>query len=499
MKHAWITRIGAGLLAALMLIFAGCSGKNPETPDAGGTGSSDAEQPGVQAGEEEQAETEYDPFAELPSDTYGGRSFHLLAREAYLYELWTEEMTGDVFNDAVFERNASVEQRYDVKVEAIPIAGEWGDRSQFLTAVRSSVQAGDGAYDLIDGYAATIGDGFSDGLYLNLRDVPNLRLEKGWWSELLRDELTVHGKLFAITGDIAVNVWEQMQVIFFNKGLAADYGIDSPYAAVNEGTWIYDKYLSMIAGHSVDLDGDGSMTDADSYGAIYYDALTFDNLHNAFGVRLTSRDADGNVVLDIYSEQIVDISGLAMDLAFNNPDVFFRNEGVGTSRIPARNMFVEGRGLFFVSTLEEASLMRDMDADFGILPYPKRDEAQAGYYTTSRDGRSMFAIPIDVPDAAFAGLITEALCVEGNRQVIPVFYDKVLKGKNARDEESGRMLDIIRAGLMLDFAAEYAVQTERAGFIVRDTIEQKKDFASLYKSKEKVYAKSFEKFLKAYE
>ena len=497
MKLHSMKRLGAALLASLIL--AGCSAGNPETPD-GKTDdpASSPAQTQVRDAETE-AETEYDPFAELPSDTYGGRSFHLLARELYLYELWTEEMTGDVFNDAVFERNASVEQRFDTKIEAIPIAGEWGDRTQFLASVRSSVQAGDGAYDLIDGYAATIGDGFADGLYLNLREVPNLRLEQGWWSELLRDELTVHGKLFAITGDIAVNVWEQMQVIFFNKGLARDYAVDSPYAAVDEGKWVYDLYLSMIAGHSVDLDGDGSMTDADSYGAIYYDALTFDNLHNAFGVRLTSRDADGNVILDNYSEQIVDISALAMDLAFNNPDVFYKNQGVGDSRVPARNMFVEGRGLFFVSTLEEASLMRDMDADFGILPYPKWNEAQSGYYTTSRDGRSMFAIPIDVPDAAFAGLITEALCVEGNRKVIPVFYDKVLKGKNARDEESGRMLDVIRAGLTLDFAAEYAVQTERAGFIVRDTIEQKKDIASLYKSKEKVYAKSFEKFLGAYE
>ena len=497
MKHTELMRIGAALLAALML--AGCAGSNPETPEGDKTEEPSPAQAEAQGEEETEAETEYDPFAELPSDTYGGRAFHLLAREAYLYELWTEEMTGDVFNDAVFERNAAVEQRYDAKIEAIPIAGEWGDRDKFLATVRSAVQAGDGAYDLIDGYAATIGNGFSDGLYLNLREVPNLRLEKGWWSELLRDELTVNGKLFAITGDIAVNVWEQMQVIFFNKGLARDYGIESPYAAVDEGTWVYDKYLSMIAGHSLDVDGDGSMTEADSYGAIYYDALTFDNLHNAFGVRLTSRDADGNVVLNVYSEEIVNISALAMDLAFNNPDVFYKNEGVGTSRDPARRMFTEGRGLFFVSTLEEASLMRDMDADFGILPYPKRDETQSGYYTTSRDGRSMFAIPIDVPDAAFAGLMAEALCVEGNRRVIPVFYDKVLKGKNTRDEESGRMLDVIRAGLVLDFAAEYAVQTERAGFIVRDTIEQKKDIASLYKSKEKVYTKSFEKFLGAYE
>ena len=55
--------------------------------------------------------------------------------------------------------------------------------------------------------------------------------------------------------------------------------------------------------------------------------------------------------------------------------------------------------------------MRDSDMDFGILPLPKYDEAQTGYYTTSRDGRSMFIIPNDVKDADFVGLITEALAV----------------------------------------------------------------------------------------
>ena len=498
MHHSIKTRAAAVLLA--LLTGAGCAGCS-EKPSEPSAQKEQTENVGTPAGEEApetEAETEFDPFAELPADTYGGRSFRLLAREAYLYELWVEEMTGDVFNDAVFERNAAVEQRFDVTIDAIPIAGEWGDRDKFLATVRSSVQAGDGAYDLIDGYAATIGSGFADHLYLNLREVPNLRLDMGWWSALLRDELTVHGRLYAITGDIAVNMWEQMQVMYFNKSLAVNYDIESPYEAVRDGSWTFDKYLSMIAGHSVDEDGDGKWTEADSYGAVYYDALTFDNLHNAFGVRYTSRTADGGVELDLYNDQIVAISELAADLAFNNEDVYYTNQAVGTSREPARNMFSEGRGLFFSSVLEDAILMRDMDADFGIIPYPKRNESQQAYYTTSRDGRSMFAMPIDVPDAAFAGLIAEAMCVEGSRIVIPAYYDRVLKGKTARDEESASMLDIIRAGVVLDFAAEYAVQTERAGFIIRDVIEGNTNIASLYASKQKVYAKAFEKFLKAY-
>ena len=39
---------------------------------------------------------------------------------------------------------------------------------------------------------------------------------------------------------------------------------------------------------------------------------------------------------------------------------------------------------------------------------------------------------------------------------------------------------------------------ERAGFIIRDVIEGNTNIASLYASKQKVYAKAFEKFLKAY-
>ncbi|MBO7405613.1 MAG: hypothetical protein J6V24_11680 [Clostridia bacterium] len=496
-----VSRIAALLLAALMLGTA-CSEK-PTAAAEGGTaaGTQDAQtavENNASEANEPEAEEEYDPFADLPDTTWDGRSFHLLAREMYLYELWTEAMTGDAFNDAVYERNAAVEQRYDVKIEAIPIAGEWANRDTFITAVRSSIQANDGAYDLIDGYAATIGEGFGSGLYMNLREVPNLRLEKDWWSALLRDELTVNGRLFAITGDLAVNLWEQMQVIFFNKPLLTDFQLDSPYDMVLDGTWTYDAYLSMIAGHSLDADGDGTMTDADRYGALYYDQLTFDNLHNAFDVRLTKRGADGSVELDVFNEQIVKIGEMAYDLAYNNPDVYSLGGVVGDTREPCRQMFTEGKGLFFASVLEDAGLMRDMDADFGILPYPKWNESQSEYHTTSRDGRSMFTIPIDTPDAAFSGLIAEALCVEGNRRVIPVFYDKVLKGKNARDEQSGRMLDIIRAGLVLDFAAEYAVQTGRAGFIIRDSIAEQKDIASFYASKQKVFDVSFQKFLKAY-
>ena len=72
----------------------------------------------------------------------------------------------------------------------------------------------------------------------------------------------------------------------------------------------------------------------------------------------------------------------------------------------------------------------------------KYDENQKDYHSTSLDEFSMFVIPIDAPDMDKTAFITEALCAESYKKVVPVFYDVVLKTKNARDNDSAQMIDI---------------------------------------------------------
>ncbi|MCQ2432111.1 MAG: hypothetical protein MJ175_05835 [Clostridia bacterium] len=468
-----------------------------DQPAAAGKDTAPAGNSGIETQEESGTEV-YDPYQGLEQVNYNGKEFHFAIRNFNLDEQWSDGQTGEVFNDSVYIRNQMVEERYNVKIVPIPVDGEWEDRTKILNLIRGSIFAGDGAFDLIDSYAAIVGDGFADGLYMNLNDIPNLRLDSPWWSELIRKELTVNGRLFAITGDISTSMWEQMQVIYFNKELLAENDFESPYDLVKSGKWTYDAYYSMIKDFGLDVNGDGKMNKYDRYGALYYDTLTFDNLHNSFGLSYTKHNSDGTLSLDLLNDKTVKISELCLGLAFKNNDVFFQNLGVADSRGPARDMFMQGQGLFFLSILDDASIMRNMDSDFGILPYPKENEQQERYFTTSRDARSMVTIPVDAPDPAFSGMITEALCVIGSEKVVPVYYDTVLKGKTTRDEESAEMLDIIRGGLVLDFAGEYGVQTERAGFIIRDCVAFQKDIASYYQKNESLFTNSFEKFLDSY-
>ena len=86
----------------------------------------------------------------IPADTnFGGKTFNLLVREKIApTEFFVEEQTGDIVDDALFERNNKIEERLGVKLNYITLPGEWGDRDTFNGAIKQSVMAADGAYDL---------------------------------------------------------------------------------------------------------------------------------------------------------------------------------------------------------------------------------------------------------------------------------------------------------------------------------------------------------------
>ncbi len=474
-------RIVSALLIALMLTAAGC-GK-----------SQTAGEESVQTTAETSAETSV--FDDLPDKDFEGRDFNFAFRADQQYQFYTDSLDGEIINDSVYERNQAVENKYNIKIKPIPVVGDWDNRDAFLKTLKAAVMAGDGAFDLVDGYAAYIGTIFTDHLLLNLNNVAHLRLSKPWWSQFAVEELTVNGKLFAIPGDISLNLWQYMQVLYFNKTVLSDYKRPEPYELVKSGTWTYDAYLSLIKGIYSDLDGDSAVSQGDKFGSIYYDDLTFDNFHNAFNIMYTKKNDDGTRELLLNTDEVVNMYELINELAYSNPDVLYIKDN---GQQPCLQIFTSDRALIYASTLTDAEIMRTMDSDFGIIPYPKYDEAQEHYKTTSRDGRSMFCIPIDVPGSDYAGLITEALCVVSNSKVVPAYYDIVLKGKITRDNDSEAMLDIIRAGVTFDFVSEYAIQTQRAGFILRDCIYGQHNIVTYHKQNDKIFNKSFDKFVSLY-
>ena len=477
----------AVIIALLLLLqtAASCGDKPNDTPVTDGN-TTEAE------------ETEADVFDGLAEKTFGGKDFNFLIRETEYDDYYIETESGDVLDDAVYRRNSEVEERFDVKINPISINGAWSNRDAYLGAIRNSVMAGSGEYDLVDGYAGIIGTLFTDNICMNLWDVPNLRLNEKWWSELMANELTVNGKLFDMTGDLAINMWSNIHAMYFNKGMIEDYGRTSPYERVKAGTWTFDAFLTDIKDVSMDLDGDGNMTESDQWGFLVFDSIALDNFHNAFGIPVSKKGTDGLPTYDLQNEKLIGAVEKITALAFENPDSLYMKQGNPNIVADSRAIFTSGNAMYFADTLVACTAMRDSDTDFGIIPLPKSDEEQEGYYTSSRDGRTMFVIPNDVKDADFVGLITEALAVASHKYVIPAYYDVTLKTKAARDDESAAMLDIIRDGLKLEFVAEYQAQTGGGGFAIRICMQNKSEYVSTVASNLNNYKASLESFLEAY-
>ena len=140
--------------------------------------------------------------------------------------------------------------------------------------------------------------------------------------------------------------------------------------------------------------------------------------------------------------------------------------------------FREGRALFYATPMTNVVGFRDMEDDFGILPYPKLDAEQENYYSTAMDNFSFLLMPVDVKNVENAGLITEALAAESYRTVIPAFYDTVLKTKVSRDDDSAEMLDIVRDNLIFNLGYSFSNVLGMPGHIFQECFKSENSAVS---------------------
>ena len=91
----------------------------------------------------------------------------------------------------------------------------------------------------------------------------------------------------------------------------------------------------------------------------------------------------------------------------------------------SRQIFHEGRSLFYGHQVYYIESMRDMEDDFGVLPYPKYDETQEHYYS-----RLCFydasVIPVSAADAEMSSIILEALTCDSFNNLIPIYKESIL-------------------------------------------------------------------------
>ena len=476
MKDYLFLRAVAALLTAAALVLTASCGEKPATPSAGNDGD---------AVTVTEAVTEAAPATDewgrdlvetsLPADLrYDGRDFNMLIRETREWEFTAEELNGDILNDANYLRNLAVEERMGIRLHYI-----LASVNDQMTIYKASIMAGDNAYDCGTIKCYDTAMNMTAGYFLNLHEFPYVDAGKPWWSSSFIDEMTVNDHLYALVGSMHVQAMSGSYCMYADLDMLRDYRSEvDMYDLVYSGGWTIDALRGIVTGFYSDLNGDNAHDKGDLYGygssvSSFVDAYTY-----TCADPVTVKDADGRPVLNFGGERTVDTVNKVYDLLFAT-DGAIGGEYTAESHQQMIAKFKNNELCFFHCLMEFAEQLRDFDDEYGIFPIPKLREEDE-YITTAQDGISITSVPVTCPDPEFVGAVLEAMSEQSWRDLVPAYFEVVMKDKYLRSNEAARMYDLIRESLSFNFGFVVTGVTGIAGSIRTLLNKRSNDFASMW-------------------
>jgi len=447
------------LLSAALIsgILISCGSNSPANMENTDNNISADNQDGEQSGDENKTDARIEP--ELPEMDFGGYAFTFLA---HLYdgddwvstvplEILAEEEMGEPVNDAVFKRNLKIKEKYNIDIKMVAVSDESG-------TMKKAVAAGDDVYDAAVMFNNNIPGIVTAGVLTNIANLPYIDLSKPWWDPAA-NSMSIDNKNYLLAGDLLILDNEATNAMLFNKDLIADLGLEMPYKLAGEGKWTMDRLNEYIKGAAADLNGDGKITpEDDRWGLIAFN----DTLHAflvAGGGALAVKDENDLPQIDFTSQRNLAVIEKSMDIMYNADDVLnvqSRTASADWSKI-FYGAFEENRALFMWIRMRVVEKYRGMEANFGIIPMPKFDEAQENYCSVVNPYTGvMLGVPKSASEFERISIILEALAAESKYTLQPAYYDIVLQRKYARDEESSEMLDIIFNSRVYDIGSVYS-------------------------------------------
>ena len=152
--------------------------------------------------EETETETEEVLTDNVPELDFGGETVTIAGQKSDgCSDIASEEITGEVVNDAIYNRNAAMEERFNV-VFGEPLATDYTTVSN---TVKATVQAGDPAYDIILNQLAQTSSDALNGNYMNLSEIPHLDFTQRWYPASVIESASLNDKLYLMVSDLCIS------------------------------------------------------------------------------------------------------------------------------------------------------------------------------------------------------------------------------------------------------------------------------------------------------
>lgn len=368
-----------------------------------------------------------------------------------------------IMDNAIYKRNIQVEDKLKITIATVDqAAGNTKGSPQGLGALEKAWSSGDTTYDaaIIPAYDVT--PAAYSGYCYDLNEVKQFNLEADYWDQNAVNSLEIKGLLFFTTGDFSIDIFNVTQCIAFNKELAKKNSITDLYQLVSEGKWTIDKWKEYTSLISEDLDNDGYYTEKDLYGSIIRDSSIY-AVVNSSGELCASLDQYGDLVLGLGNERVMTVFQEFVEFASGNYCLrYMQNFGPNGQRSNNSNsghlttMFLNNQALFALTEVGVINAFRDMETDYGILPYFKFDENQEKYYNAPNPSNARFlCLPYYQNDVDRTGNILEAIAYFSSKYITEAYYEKTLVGQTVRDDESLPVLKLLRETRIYDLGYYY--------------------------------------------
>lgn len=408
---------------------------------------------------------EADTTGFLDKVEWGGKEINILCRQgsetSYItYQVDAEETSDDPVIASLYRRNAFIKQEYQLDINVVsPESGE-----DLIEKFRTDIMSNNGAYQAVVHPIFYLAPLASDGLLGNFNGVDNdyIRLDKDYWDQAIVEDVVINDNVFFLNGDAIIQDDESTWVMFFNKDLIEEYGLDNPYDLVYDNEWTIDKMYEMLQNVELTHGAQKSYDPAvgDKWGMVVQ-SYDFYQFMMAADQRMVDNSGDKPVLRVLDGENTKTFQQIAN---------WFINDGlnIGVADFHGKwdsgvygqeiQIFTNGNALFMPNALTTVGgqSFRQAEISFGLLPLPKRSDLQedyaAGVNTYSCD---VIAIPHNLEgellDATCYAL--EAMAFFGKQLVTPEYYDRTLSLKRLKDDDSVKMLDLIFANRIYDMGS----------------------------------------------
>ena len=448
-----------------------------------------AEDPAAAADTVEETEAEEPTYSsQLAEADFGGAAFYIstFLNANFHYEVDSEETNAVPINDAIWKRNSLIEEKYNVVIEQVLYSD-----GENTGNIQTAIMAGDSTVPVSIVRCGTDLSFWKKNLIYTYDEIPGIDLSQPYWDQAMNESLSILNRQYTAVGAANLDIYDLTFCLLFNKEMVANHQLTSPYELVENGTWTFDKMAEYMSVAKNDANGDGVMNLDDTYGYVSAGKMATPGFWIAGDVMSIGKDETDMPYVAFGEEAFINVFNKTFEVVWDTGASYLTEDGNDVP-VNCRELFKSGNSMFMDMSFFYIEQMRDSDVDFGIIPYPKYAEEQQDIRC-----RVCYYMPYIVSrvcaDIEMTGTILEAMHCYSYEEVIPVYYDICLRNKNARDEESQRMLDLIFENRVIDIGDSTLCAQLRDNFMATMMNTNNRNLASTTATNAKAIGKQLEK------